>query len=49
VPFNLFLTKRDKEEMTVRCWLERRMAMLIASYYAAAITVLPDDEPDNAG
>jgi hypothetical protein len=33
----------------VKCWLERRLAMLIATYYAAAITALPDDEPDVAG
>jgi hypothetical protein len=32
--------------MTVKCWLERRLAMLIATYYAAAIAALPDDEPD---
>jgi len=25
------------------------LAMLIATYYAAAITALPDDEPDVAG
>ena len=35
--------------MTVKCWLERRLAMLIATYYTAAITALPDDEPDVAG
>ena len=39
--------------MTVRRWLEKRMAMLIATYYAAAmaraIAALPDDEPDVTG
>ena len=33
----------------MKCWLERRLAMLIATYYAAAITALPDDELDVTG
>jgi hypothetical protein len=36
--------------MTVRRWLERWLAILIATYYAAAmeraITSMPHDEPD---
>jgi hypothetical protein len=39
--------------MTVRRWLERRLAMLIATYYAAAmaraIAALPHDELDVTG
>ena len=39
--------------MTVRRWLEKRLAMLIATYYAAAmaraITALPHDESDVTG
>jgi hypothetical protein len=39
--------------MTVRRWLEKRLAMLIATYYSAAmaraISAFPDDEPDVAG
>ena len=36
------------KEMTVRRWLEKRLGMLIATYYAAAmaraINALPHDE-----
>ncbi|MDT5097020.1 MAG: hypothetical protein QOC76_757 [Mycobacterium sp.] len=39
--------------MTVRRWLEKRLAMLIATYYAAAmaraINALPHDELDVTG
>ena len=39
--------------MTVRRWLEKRLAMLIANYYAAAmaraIDALPHDELDATG
>jgi hypothetical protein len=39
--------------MTVRRWLENRLAMLIATYYAAAtarvVTAFQDDEPDVTG
>jgi hypothetical protein len=39
--------------MTVRRWLEKRLAMLIATYYAVAmaraITAFPGDEPDVTG
>jgi hypothetical protein len=39
--------------MTVRRWLEKRFAMLIATYYAAAmaraINELPHDELDVTG
>jgi hypothetical protein len=39
--------------MTVRRWLEKRLAVLIATYYAAAmaraINALPHDELDVAG
>jgi hypothetical protein len=39
--------------MTVRRWLEKRLAMLIANYYAAAmaraINALPHDELDATG
>src|SRR5712672_1622503 len=42
-----------RKEMTVRRWLERRLAILIATYYAAAMeratTSLRDDEPDVTG
>ena len=37
----------EGNEMTVRRWIEKRMAMLIATYYAAAtaraIAAFPDD------
>jgi hypothetical protein len=36
--------------MTVRRWLEKRLVMLIATYYSAAMTraisAFPDDDPD---
>jgi hypothetical protein len=39
--------------MTVRRWLEKRLAMLIATYYAAAmarvIAAVPHDELDVKG
>jgi hypothetical protein len=39
--------------MTVRRWLEKRLAMLIATYYAAAmaraIAALPHDDLDAKG
>jgi hypothetical protein len=39
--------------MTVRRWLEKRLGILIATYYAVAmaraITVLPHDELDVTG
>jgi hypothetical protein len=39
--------------MTLRSWLEQRLAMLIATYYAAAmaraIAALPHDELDVTG
>jgi len=43
----------EGKEMTVRRWIEKRMALLIATYYAAAmaraIAAFPDDEPDVTG
>ena len=39
--------------MTVRRWLEKRLALLFATYYSAAmaraIAAFPDDEPDVTG
>jgi hypothetical protein len=41
---------RRTKEMTVRRWLKKRLVMLIATYYSAAmeraINAFPDDEPD---
>jgi hypothetical protein len=48
LPFNLFMTKRvggDDSEVLAR----EALGHVDRHYYAAAITALPDDEPDVAG